>query len=314
MIKPKRIFIAGHRGLVGGALVRHYQKLPDWEILTRGREELDLRDPLAVQAFFEKERPEYVILAAAKVGGIGANAAMPVVFLLENLKIQNAVIEACHTCGVKKLLFLGSTCIYPKTAPMPLREDSLLTGPMETTNMPYSVAKIAGITLCQAYRRQFGADFITAMPANLYGPGDNFHPDHSHVLPSLMRKFHEAATQDRAEVTLWGTGSPSREFMHCDDLADACAFLLENYSGEEIVNVGCGEEIRIREAAEVLQEVTGFRGKIVWDTSKPDGNPRRLLDVTRLSNMGWHSKIPFRDGVASTYAWYRSHIAEARED
>ncbi|MBK8091292.1 MAG: GDP-L-fucose synthase [Verrucomicrobiaceae bacterium] len=313
-MKPKRIFIAGHRGLVGGALVRHYQKLPDWEILTRGREELDLRDPLAVQAFFEKERPEYVILAAAKVGGIGANAAMPVVFLLENLKIQNAVIEACHTCGVKKLLFLGSTCIYPKTAPMPLREDSLLTGPMETTNMPYSVAKIAGITLCQAYRRQFGADFITAMPANLYGPGDNFHPDHSHVLPSLMRKFHEAATQDRAEVTLWGTGSPSREFMHCDDLADACAFLLENYNGEEIVNVGCGEEIRIREAAEVLQEVTGFRGKIVWDTSKPDGNPRRLLDVTRLSNMGWHSKIPFRDGVASTYAWYRSHIAEARED
>lgn len=307
-----RIFIAGHRGLVGSALVRHYEKLPGWEIITRDKSELDLRDEKAVRDFFKKEHPEYVIMSAAKVGGIHANKTKPVLFLLDNLKIQNSVIEACYDFNVKKLLFLGSTCIYPKTAEVPIREDSLLTGPMEPTNLPYSVAKIAGITLCQAYRRQFGADFITAMPANLYGPGDNFHPEDSHVLPSLMRKFHLAASQDLPSVTLWGTGSPSREFMHCDDLADACAFLLENYSGEEIVNVGCGEEIRIREAAEVLREVTGFQGDIVWDTSMPDGNPRRLLDVQRLHSMGWRAKIPFRDGVAATYQWYRQHVAEAR--
>jgi GDP-L-fucose synthase len=312
MSTPKRLFIAGHRGLVGSALVRHYEKQPEWQVITRSKDELDLRDERAVKAFFEKERPEYVIMSAAKVGGIKANATQPVTFLLDNLKIQNAIIEASYQFGVKKFLFLGSTCIYPKTAEMPIREDSLLTGPMEPTNLPYSVAKIAGITLCQAYRRQFGADMITAMPANLYGPGDNFHPEDSHVLPSLMRKFHLAATQQHPTVTLWGTGAPSREFMHCDDLADACAFLLDNYSGEEIVNVGCGEEIRIREAAEVLREVTGFKGDIVWDTSMPDGNPRRLLDVTRLHGMGWRAKIPFRQGVADTYQWYREHIAEAR--
>jgi GDP-L-fucose synthase len=311
-LPTKRLFIAGHRGLVGSALVRHYEKLPGWQIITRDKQDLDLRDERAVRAFFEKEQPEYVIMSAAKVGGIQANRTKPVTFLLDNLKIQNAVIEACHDYKVKKLLFLGSTCIYPKTAEMPLREDSLLTGPMEPTNLPYSVAKIAGITLCQAYRRQFGCDFITAMPANLYGPGDNFHPEDSHVLPSLMRKFHLAATEKQSSVTLWGTGSPSREFTHCDDLADACAFLLDHYSGEEIVNVGSGEEIRIREAAEVLRVVTGFKGDVVWDTSMPDGNPRRLLDVQRLQNLGWKAKIPFRDGVASTYQWYCQNIAEAR--
>lgn len=312
MSHPKRIFIAGHRGLVGSALVRHYEKLPDWQIITRTRDELDLRHEAAVKAFFAAEKPEYVILAAAKVGGIKANATQPVSFLLDNLKIQNNVIEACFDLPVKKLLFLGSTCIYPKTAPMPLREDSLLTGTMESTNIAYSISKIAGIGLCQAYRRQFGADFITAMPANLYGPNDNFHPEDSHVLPSLMRKFHVAMSQNAQTVTLWGTGNPSREFMHCDDLADACAFLLDNYSGEEIVNVGCGEEIKIREAAEVLREVTDFKGEIVWDTSMPDGNPRRLLDVTRLHSMGWRAKIPFKQGVADTYQWYCEHVAEAR--
>jgi GDP-L-fucose synthase len=305
----KRLFIAGHNGLVGRALLRALAHRPEWDILTRTRQELDLRDRDAVHRFFREEKPDQVILAAAKVGGIQANRLHPVDYLLENLQIQNNVIEAAHLHHTAKLLFLGSTCIYPKAAPLPIREDSLLTGPMEPTNEPYSVAKIAGIKLCQAYRRQYGRDFIVAMPANLYGPHDNFDPEHSHVLPALIRKFHEARIRQQPTVTLWGTGNPCREFMHADDLASACLFLLEHYSGEEIVNVGTGRDMPIREAAEAVRTVTGFAGDIVWDTSKPDGNPRRLLDVSRLTALGWKARKDFHTGLRETYEWFLQHVA-----
>lgn len=307
-----KLFITGHQGLVGRALLRHYAEQPQWELITRSKKELDLRDPQATDAFFAAEKPEYVILAAAKVGGIKASYTQPVDFLLDNLQIQNAVLSAAHRFGVKKLLFLGSTCIYPKTAAMPIQEDSLLTGPMEETNAPYGVAKIAGIKLCQGYRHQHGKDFICGMPANLYGPYDNFDPEHSHVLPSLIRRFHEAKQTGAASVTLWGSGRPTREFLFVDDLAAACAFLLENYSSPEIINIGTGSEISIRDAAETIQEITGYQGEIRWDTTQPDGNPRRLLDVTRLSDQGWKARTDFRTGVAQTYQWFLENRATAR--
>lgn len=307
-----KLFITGHQGLVGRALLRHYADQPQWQIITRTRAELDLRDPHATDAFFEAERPEYVILAAAKVGGIKASYTHPVDFLLDNLQIQNAVLSAAHRFDVKKLLFLGSTCIYPKAAEIPIHEDSLMTGPMEETNAPYGVAKIAGIKLCQGYRHQHGRDFICGMPANLYGPYDNFDPEHSHVLPSLIRRFHEARTSGAASVTLWGSGTPTREFLFVDDLASACAYLLENYSSPEIINIGNGWEISIREAAEVIREVTGYEGEIRWDTTQPDGNPRRLLDISRMSTLGWKARTDFREGVAQTYRWFLDNRATAR--
>jgi GDP-L-fucose synthase len=307
-----KLFITGHNGLVGRALLRHYATQPQWQVITRSKAELDLRDPHATDAFFAAERPDYVILAAAKVGGIKASYTQPVDFLLDNLQIQNAVLSAAHRFDVKKLLFLGSTCIYPKNAEMPIREDSLLTGPMESTNEPYGVAKIAGIKLCQGYRHQHGRDFICGMPANLYGSFDNFDPEHSHVLPSLIRRFHEAKLHHTPSVTLWGRGTPTREYLYVDDLAAACAFLLENYSGSDIVNIGTGHEISIREAAEIIRGITGYTGEIRWDTTQPDGNPRRLLDVSRLEKLGWQAQTDFRTGVAQTYQWFLDNRATAR--
>ncbi|AWL41202.1 MULTISPECIES: GDP-L-fucose synthase [unclassified Streptomyces] len=298
-----RIFVAGHRGLVGSALTRRLTE-DGHEVVTRGRDDLDLRDAAATGAFLRDVRPDAVVLAAAKVGGIMANSTFPVQFLEDNLRIQLSVIAGAHAAGTRRLLFLGSSCIYPKHAPQPIREDSLLTGPLEPTNEPYALAKIAGIAQTQAYRRQYGASFISAMPTNLYGPGDNFDLETSHVLPALIRRFHEAARDRAPEVTLWGSGSPRREFLHVDDLARACVLLLEAYDDAEPVNIGCGEDLTIRELAETVREVTGYQGRIAWDTSKPDGTPRKLLDVTRLTALGFRPRIPLRDGVARTYAWW----------
>ncbi|MFI9491989.1 GDP-L-fucose synthase family protein [Streptomyces halstedii] len=298
-----RIFVAGHRGLVGSALTRRLTE-DGHEVVTRGRDDLDLRDAAATGAFLRDVRPDAVVLAAAKVGGIMANSTFPVQFLEDNLRIQLSVIAGAHAAGTHRLLFLGSSCIYPKHAPQPIREDSLLTGPLEPTNEAYALAKIAGIAQTQAYRRQYGASFISAMPTNLYGPGDNFDLETSHVLPALIRRFHEAARDRAPEVTLWGSGSPRREFLHVDDLARACVLLLEAYDDAEPVNIGCGEDLTIRELAETVREVTGYQGRIAWDTSKPDGTPRKLLDVTRLTALGFRPRIPLRDGVARTYAWW----------
>jgi GDP-L-fucose synthase len=297
-----KIFVAGHRGLVGSAVVRRLEG--KGELLLRTRQELDLRDQRAVEAFFEKERPEYVYLVAAKVGGIQANRSRPAEFIYENLMIEANVIHAAWRSGVKKLLFTGSSCIYPRMAPQPIREEHLLTGPLEPTNEWYAVAKIAGIKLCQAYRRQYGFDAICAQPTNLYGPGDNFDLESSHVLPALIRKFHEAKVARAPEVTVWGTGTPRREFLHVDDLADALVFLMENYSGEEIVNVGTGEDLTIRELGEMVREAVGYEGALVFDESMPDGTPRKLLDVSRLRGMGWRPKIRLREGITNTYKWF----------
>ncbi|MET9806228.1 GDP-L-fucose synthase family protein [Streptomyces halstedii] len=298
-----RIFVAGHRGLVGSALTRRLTE-DGHEVVTRGREDLDLRDAAATGAFLRDVRPDAVVLAAAKVGGIMANSTFPVQFLEDNLRIQLSVIAGAHAAGTHRLLFLGSSCIYPKHAPQPIREDSLLTGPLEPTNEAYALAKIAGIAQTQAYRRQYGASFISAMPTNLYGPGDNFDLETSHVLPALIRRFHEAARDRAPEVTLWGSGSPRREFLHVDDLASACVRLLEAYDDTEPVNIGCGEDLTIRELAETVREVTGYQGGIAWDTSKPDGTPRKLLDVTRLTALGFRPRIPLGEGIARTYAWW----------
>ncbi|MEU1123908.1 GDP-L-fucose synthase [Streptomyces sp. NPDC005899] len=298
-----RIFVAGHRGLVGSALVRRLAA-DGHEVVTRGRDRLDLRDAAPTEAFLRDVRPDAVVLAAAKVGGIMANSTYPVQFLEDNLRIQLSVIAGAHAAGVPRLLFLGSSCIYPKHAPQPIREDSLLTGPLEPTNEAYALAKIAGVAQTQAYRRQYGASYISAMPTNLYGPGDNFDLETSHVLPALIRRFHEAKESGAPELTLWGSGSPRREFLHVDDLAAACVRLLEAYDGDEPVNVGCGEDLTIRELAETVREVTGYRGAIAWDTSKPDGTPRKLLDVSRLSSLGFAPRIPLREGIARTYAWW----------
>jgi len=305
----KRLYIAGHRGLVGQALLRHYADLSGWQLITRTRQELDLTDVAAVQDFFAAEKPDYVIMAAAKVGGIKAAYSQAVEFLLENMKIQNSILQAAYEHQVTKLLFLGSTCVYPKNAEIPIKESSLLSGPMEVTNEAYSIGKIAGIRLCQAFRQQYGRDFIVAMPANLYGPYDNFDPEHSHALPSMMRKFHEAKVKNLPAVTLWGTGNPKREFLYVDDLARACAFLLDTYSSPEIVNVGVGNDISIREAAEKIRETIGYEGDIVWDSTQPDGNPRRILDLSKIHSLGWKAQMPFVEGLETTYRWFLKNRA-----
>jgi GDP-L-fucose synthase len=308
MLGPdSKIFVAGHRGLAGSAICRELTRQGCTQILTRTRQELDLLDGNAVRAFLEREQPTHVFVAAAKVGGIWANNTQPADFLWENLQIQNHLIHGAWQAGVKKLLFLGSSCIYPKLAPQPLKEDYLLTGPLEPTNEWYAVAKIAGIKLCQALRRQHGCDFISAMPTNLYGPNDNYDLQGSHVLPALIRKFHEAKVRGDREVVCWGTGSPLREFLHADDLARALVFLLRNYSEEQFINVGSGSEITIRELAQLVQEVTGFTGTVVWDTAKPDGTPRKLMDSGRLFALGWQPRIGLREGIGLAYADFRQN-------
>ena len=307
-----KIFIAGHRGLVGSALVRAFQaERPNYELLLRTRQELDLLDTPKVRELFHTEKPDYVVFAAAKVGGIIANSHFPADFIYDNLQIQNNVIHAAYKAGVKKLLFLGSSCIYPKLAPQPLKEEYLLSGPLEPTNEWYAVAKIAGIKLCQALRRQYGCHFISAMPTNLYGANDNYDLKSSHVLPALMRKFHEAKAEGASTVTCWGTGSPQREFLHVDDLATACLFLLENYDEELIINVGSGSEVTIRELAELVGKVVGFEGDIHWDTTKPDGTPRKLLDTSRLNDLGWTPNIKLEDGIRQTYREFVEQLKES---
>lgn len=306
----RRIWVAGHRGMVGSALVRRL-KQEDCTLLTAGRTELDLRDGAAVAAWMRRERPDVVVLAAARVGGILANSSYPGEFIYDNLAIVTNVVESARQADVAKLLFLGSSCIYPKLAPQPIPEEALLTGPLEPTNEWYAVAKIAGIKLCQAYRQQYGLDFITAMPTNLYGPNDNFHPANSHVLPALMRRIHEAKGQE--EVSIWGTGTPRREFLHVDDLADACVFLLQHYSDASPINVGVGADVSIAELASAIATTVGWQGRFRFDTSKPDGTPRKLLDVSRLQGLGWQARIPLQQGLISTYDWFCQHAAALRE-
>ncbi|MFE2377377.1 GDP-L-fucose synthase family protein [Streptomyces sp. NPDC059398] len=300
-----RIFVAGHRGLVGSAVARRLTA-DGHQVLTRTRTELDLRDAGSTARYLDDTRPDAVVLAAAKVGGIMANSTHPVQFIEENLQIQLSVIAGAHAAGVGRLLFLGSSCIYPKLAPQPISEDALLTGALEPTNQAYALAKIAGIVQIQSYRQQYGAAYISAMPTNLYGPGDNFDLETSHVLPALIRRFHDAREAGRDEVVLWGSGTPRREFLHVDDLASACALLLRSYDGDDPVNIGCGTDLTIRELAATVAEVTGYQGRIGWDTAKPDGTPRKLLDISRLSALGWKPDIALRDGIAATYAaWQR---------
>ena len=308
MDKKAKIYVAGHRGLVGAAIVRRLREEGYGNLVMRTSRELDLREQGAVREFFERERPEYVFLAAAKVGGILANDTWPADFLYQNLMIEANVIESARLSGVKKLLFLGSTCIYPRMAPQPLKEEYLLTGPLETTNEWYAVAKIAGIKLCQACQRQYGSKFISAMPTNLYGPEDNFDLESSHVMPALIRKFHEAKINRAPAVTVWGTGKPLREFLHVDDCAAACLFLMQHYDGEEIVNIGVGEDLSIAELAELVSKVVGFTGKIVYDAGKPDGTPRKLVDVSRINGLGWRAGIPLEAGIRTTYEWFLEHV------
>jgi GDP-L-fucose synthase len=304
-----RIFVAGHRGLAGSAIVRRLQETGRRNLLLRTRAELDLRDQAAVSQFFARQRPELVFLAAAKVGGILANATRPAEFLQENLAIQTNVIDAAWQHGARKLLFLGSSCIYPKLAPQPIKEEYLLTGPLEPSNEAYAIAKIAGLKLAAAYRAQYGFPAISLMPTNLYGPGDNFDPETSHVLPALIRRFHEAKVSGAAGVTLWGTGTPRREFLHVDDLASAACFLMDTYDGSEALNVGTGEDFTIAEVAELVARITGYSGRIRFDPSRPDGTPRKLLDVSRIHALGWKARIRIEEGVASTYEWYCAHAA-----
>lgn len=302
-LRGKRVFVAGHRGMVGSACVRRLER-EECTILTAGRDRLDLIRQADVDAFMRTERPEVVILAAAHVGGILANDSYPADFLYDNLMIEANVIAAAHRVGVRKLLFLGSSCIYPREAPNPIREDSLLTGPLEPTNEWYAIAKIAGIKLCQAYRKQHGADFISAMPCNLYGPNDYFHPERSHVIPALLRRFHEAARRGDDVVTCWGTGTPRREFLHVDDLADGCVHLLRHYSGADQVNIGTSTDITVRELAETIARVTGFAGRLEWDRTKPDGTMLKRMDTARMTALGWQPRIGFAEGLASTYQWF----------
>ncbi len=310
MQKSEKIFVAGHRGMVGSALIRGLETAGFSKLLKRDRSELDLGDSEAVTKFFRNEKPEVVIFAAAKVGGIKANNEQPVEFLLENLRLQNNVIAAAHESGVRKLLFLGSSCIYPKLAPQPIPESALLSGPLEPTNEAYAIAKIAGVKLCQAFSREYGANFISAMPTNLYGPNDNFDLETSHVLAALLRKAYEAKKSSARELVVWGTGKPRREFLHVDDCASACLFLLEKYDSPEIINVGCGEDISIHELAELICEVVGFDGELSWDKTKPDGTPRKLLDLSKLRGLGWTPTIPLRDGIAKTYEWFLKNVAK----
>lgn len=303
-MKNETVFVAGHRGLVGSAIVSELLTAGYSKVLVRTRAELDLNGREAVQAFFQKERPQNVIIAAAKVGGIQANSEFPVDFLLQNLRIQNNLIEAAHDHGTQKLLFLGSSCIYPKLAPQPLTEDSLLTGPLEPSNDAYAIAKIAGIRLCRAYRQQYGANFGSAMPTNMYGPGDNFDLQTSHVLPALIRKVHEAKVTGAKAVVVWGSGTPLREFLYSADLAAACRFLIELDTIPDLVNVGCGEDISIRELALMICEIIGFQGSLVFDTSKPDGTPRKLMDTSKIKELGWSPKVSLREGIEQTYRWF----------
>jgi GDP-L-fucose synthase len=302
--KSDKIFIAGHRGLVGSALVRKLEQSGFAHLVTRDRASLDLRNREDVDRFFAAERPALAVLAAAKVGGIKANNDQPVEFLVDNLQVQNNVLRAAYENGVRKLLFLGSSCIYPKHAPQPIPESALLSGPLEPTNEAYAIAKIAGIKLCQAYDREYGANFISAMPTNLYGPNDNFDLVSSHVLPALLRKAYQAKQEGARKLVVWGSGNPRREFLHVDDLAAACVFLLEKYDSPEIINVGCGEDISIRELAELICDIVGFTGELVWDTTKPDGTPRKLLDVSKIHALGWRHQIGLREGITRTYKWF----------
>jgi GDP-L-fucose synthase len=304
-----KIYVAGHRGLVGSAVVRAIEAGGQHTWVGRTRAELDLLDRKAVFDYLALEKPDAVVIAAAKVGGIHANKTYPVEFLSQNLQIETNLMDAAHAAGIERLLFLGSSCVYPKMAEQPIKEEYLLTGPLETTNEAYALAKISGLKLIQAYRRQYGRTWISAMPTNMYGPGDNFNLKNSHVLPALIRKFHDAKTRGDASVTLWGTGSPKREFLHADDLGKACLFLLENYDDDVAINVGLGEDISIADLADLVKSIVGFEGKIDWDSSKPDGTPRKLLDVSRMKNLGWSPTISLEDGIASTYKWYLSELA-----
>ena len=306
-LKGKSVFVAGHRGMVGSALVRRLES-ESVELLTVGRGEVDLRDQAAVYGWFAAKRPQAVFLAAAKVGGIVANDTLRGEFLYDNLIIATNVIHAAHVNGAEKLMFLGSSCIYPKLAPQPLREDSLLTGPLEPTNEPYAIAKIAGVKMVEAYRSQFGADFINVMPTNLYGPGDNYHPEYSHVVAALIRRFHEAKSSGASNVAVWGTGTPRREFLFVDDLADACVHLMKNYSSPELVNIGTGEDITIAEFARIVAATVGYSGAISFDTSRPDGTPRKLLDVSRLARLGWRAHTSLKDGIKLAYQAYLKEL------
>src|SRR5438309_5443325 len=309
-MKPSdKIYVAGHRGLVGSAIVRLLRTRSFNHLITRVRSELDLRDQSAARSFFAQEKPDIVVLAAARVGGIKANSDAPVEFLIENVEVQNNAISAAYESGVRKLIFLGSSCIYPKLAPQPIRESALLTGPLEPTNEAYAIAKIAGIKLCQAFAREYVANFISAMPTNLYGPGDNFDLETSHVLAALLRKAHEAKTRKDRKLIVWGTGKPRREFLHVDDLAAACLLLLQKYDSPEIINVGCGEDVSIRELAELICDVVGFDGELAWDTTKPEGTPRKLLDVSKIRALSWQPTIPLRQGIAQTYEWFLANRA-----
>lgn len=312
MNKNASIYVAGHRGLVGSALVRRLQADGFGNLVLRTSAELDLRNQSAVDRFFEDTKPEFVFLAAAKVGGIQANDSYPADFLRDNLQIQTNIIDAAYRNGTQKLLFLGSSCIYPKHAPQPMPENCLLTGPLEPTNEWYAIAKIAGLKMCQAYRRQYGFNAISVMPTNLYGPGDNFDLQNSHVLPALIRKFHDAKQRDSASVAVWGTGTPRREFLHVDDLADACIHLMETYEREELINVGWGQDVSIAELAALVSKAVGFRGSHAFDTSKPDGTPRKLLDTSRINQLGWRPTIKLESGIETTYRWFQSNLNELR--
>ncbi len=301
MNKSDKIYIAGHRGMVGSAILRKLKADGFENLVFKTSSELDLKDQVSVKGFFEAEKPDYVILAAAKVGGIQANNIYRAEFLYDNLMIQNNVIHQSHLNGVKKLLFLGSSCIYPKLAPQPLKEEYLLTGLLEPTNEPYAIAKIAGIKMCEAYRSQYNSNFISAMPTNLYGPNDNYNLQNSHVLPALLRKFHDAKAQQKPFVEVWGSGSPRREFLHVDDMASACVMLMQSYEGEGFVNVGCGEDVSIKELAEIIQRTVGYEGELRFDTSKPDGTPRKLMNVDKIKNMGWAPQIDLHDGINQVY-------------
>lgn len=308
-----KIYVAGHRGLVGSAIVRSLNRQGYDNVIGRTHKELDLTDQAAVRDFFEQERPDVVVLAAAKVGGINANNTTPAEFAYENLQIQCNVIKCCHDYHVKKLLFLGSTCIYPRMAPQPIPESALLTGPLEETNEAYAIAKIAGLEMCKFFKRQYGDDFISCMPTNLYGPYDNYELQGSHVMPAMIRKFHEAKVNGAPTVELWGTGSPLREFLYVDDMADACVYLLEHYSGEQHVNIGTGKELTIAELAQIVKRTVGYQGEIVWNTQMPDGTPRKLTDVSKLHSLGWHHKVDLEEGVALAYEWFVQNEQSARK-
>lgn len=312
MNKNDKIYVAGHRGLVGSAIVRSLKRQGYTNVIGRTHSELDLKDQQAVRDFFEAEKPDVVVLAAAKVGGINANNTAPADFAYENLQIQCNVIKCCHDYKVKKLLFLGSTCIYPKMAPQPIPENALLTGPLEQTNEAYAIAKISGMQMCKYFKRQYGDNFISCMPTNLYGPYDNYELNGSHVMPAMIRKFHEAKVSGAPSVELWGTGSPLREFLYVDDMADACVFLLENYEGEEHVNIGTGKEVTIKQLAETVKSVVGYEGEIVWNKDMPDGTPRKLCDVTKLHGLGFTHKVDLEEGVELAYNWFKENVSSAR--